>query len=112
MTEYAYAHQDLGTTQDYYNMSAEYFDRLDYIERYSYFGPFRSKTSNVGPNAAFLNNDGRLTDIGSWYLGFGATGINPQSGDSSMPNAAPAKDRRPVLAALVAGVVGVVVAAW
>ncbi len=27
-----------------------------------------------------LNNDGELTDIGSWYLGGAATGVDPQSG--------------------------------
>jgi hypothetical protein len=58
-------------------MSAEYFDRLDYVERYSYFGSFRSDASNVGPNAAMLNNKGQLTDIGSWYLGGKATGNQP-----------------------------------
>lgn len=79
VTEYAFANQDLAATQDFYQVSAEYFDRVDYLARYSYFGAFRSDTSNVGPNAAFLNNDGKLTDIGSWYLGFGSTGVLPQS---------------------------------
>lgn len=27
-----------------------------------------------------LNNAGELTDIGSWYLGGSATGVDPQSG--------------------------------
>ncbi|KAJ3946548.1 uncharacterized protein N0V96_002916 [Colletotrichum fioriniae] len=93
ITEYAYANQELSATQDFYNMSAEYFDRIDYIERYTYFGAFRSKTSNVGPNASFLNNDGKLTDIGSWYLGKSATGVKPTSGDSS----AAARGGAPVL---------------
>ncbi|KAG5928573.1 hypothetical protein E4U42_000381 [Claviceps africana] len=79
VTEYAYAHHDLQATQAFYNQTAEYFDRIDYVGRYSYFGAFRSTNSNVGPNAAFLNGDGRLTDIGSWYSGFGATGVNPES---------------------------------
>ncbi|OLN87536.1 Alkali-sensitive linkage protein 1-like protein 3 [Colletotrichum chlorophyti] len=103
VTEYAYAHQDLEATQTFYNTSAEYFDRIDYIERYTYFGAFRSKTSNVGPNASFLNNDGNLTDIGSWYLGFGATGVNPQSGSGS----AAVRGEAPVLAVLAAALVGV-----
>lgn len=60
-------------------MSSEYFDRLDSVGRYSLFGGFRSKVSNVGPNAVMLSNDGRLTDIGSWYLGGSATGVDPQS---------------------------------
>jgi hypothetical protein len=108
ITEYAYAKQDLSTTQEYYNMSAEYFDRLDYVERYSYFGAFRSKVSNVGPNAAFLNNDGKLTDIGSWYLGSGGTGVNPQSGDPNLPNAG-GRTRAPTAMAIVAGIAGAAV---
>ncbi|KAI0908289.1 glycoside hydrolase family 128 protein [Ustulina deusta] len=80
ITEYNYDNQDLGTTQYFYNTSAEYYDRLDSVARYSYFGSFRSRDSNVGPNAVMLNNDGELTDIGSWYLGGAATGVDPQSG--------------------------------
>ncbi|KAG6018904.1 hypothetical protein E4U41_003512 [Claviceps citrina] len=79
VTEYAYAHQDLQATQAFYNQTADYFDKLDYLGRYAYFGAFRSTNSNVGANAAFLNKDGRLTDIGSWYSGFGATGVIPES---------------------------------
>jgi hypothetical protein len=48
------------------------------ITRYSYFGSFRSDASNVGPNAAMLTQDGKLTDIGSWYLGGNATGAVPK----------------------------------
>lgn len=66
ITEYNYNDQDLSTTQDFYNISAEYFDRLDSVGRYSYFGSFRSKVSNVGENAVMLNNAGELTDIGNW----------------------------------------------
>lgn len=80
MTEYAYANQDLTTTQQFFNASADYMDGLANLERYSYFGAFRSNVSNVGPNATFLNNAGRLTDIGSLYLGFGLTGVIPTSG--------------------------------
>ena len=34
--EYNLDHSDLGYKQDFYNMSAEYFDRLSYVERYSF----------------------------------------------------------------------------
>ncbi|KAI1171994.1 glycoside hydrolase family 128 protein [Nemania sp. FL0916] len=80
ITEYNFDNQDLTSTQSFFNTSAEYFDRLDSVDRYSYFGSFRSDVSNVGPNAVMLNNDGQLTDIGSWYLGGSATGVDPQSG--------------------------------
>ncbi len=62
-------------------MSATYLDSLEEVERYSYFGAFRSSDSNVGSNAVFLNRDGELTDIGSWYLGGNATGVDPNSGE-------------------------------
>ncbi|KAG6170283.1 hypothetical protein E4U23_005103 [Claviceps purpurea] len=86
VTEYAYAHQDLSNSQIYYNQSADYLDRLDYIGRYSYFGAFRSSVANVGPNAAFLNKDGQLTDIGSWYTGLAATGVKPDSVGAILSN--------------------------
>ena len=53
---------------------------LSYTSHYSYFGAFRSSVSNVGPNAAFLTQDGKLTDIGSFYLGQGATNNTPKGG--------------------------------
>ena len=57
-----------------------------YVDRYSYFGSFRSDVSNVGPNAAMLTQDGKLTDIGSWYLGGSATGNVPQGPSGSSAN--------------------------
>jgi hypothetical protein len=69
----------LQPTQYFFNTSNEYFDRLPYVERYSFFGAFRSSVSNVGIYASMLNNGGKLTDIGSWYLGRGATGVSPTS---------------------------------
>ena len=48
------------------------------ITHYSYFGAFRSDVSNVGPNLAMLTQDGKLTDIGSWYLGGDETGNVPK----------------------------------
>lgn len=79
MTEYNLNDQDLPSTQSFYNTSAEYMDRLDSVGRYSLFGAFRSSVSNVGPNAAMLSAGGRLTDIGAWYLGRPATGVDPSS---------------------------------
>ncbi|KAK5996872.1 Alkali-sensitive linkage 1-like protein [Cladobotryum mycophilum] len=85
VTEYAFAHQDLTTTQQFFNQTLDYFDKEDFIGRYTYFGAFRSDTSNVGPNAAFLSSQGKLTDIGSWYLGFSATGVKPSSAATAVP---------------------------
>lgn len=88
ITEYNLDNQELEYTQSFYNMSAEYFDRMDYVERYSLFAAFRSGVSNVGPNAAMLNNAGELTDIGNWYLGRPSTGVQPKSG-AAFHSAAP-----------------------
>ncbi|KAL9942896.1 hypothetical protein D7B24_005241 [Verticillium nonalfalfae] len=79
VTEYAYAHQDLQPTEQFYNTTSDYFERVPDIGLYSYYGAFRSAASNVGPNVPFLNNAGELTDIGSWYLGVQAKGVKPQS---------------------------------
>ncbi|KAI6914121.1 glycoside hydrolase family 128 protein [Hortaea werneckii] len=80
VTEYACADCELDEAQQFYNMSADYFDRLDYVTHYSYFGAFRSDVSNVGKNAAMLTQKGELTDIGAWYLGQEATGNKPKGG--------------------------------
>jgi hypothetical protein len=40
----------------------------------------------VGPNAAFLNENGKLTDIGSWYLGGPATGVVPDPNAKASQN--------------------------
>jgi len=79
ITEYNYNDQDLASTQEFFKTSADYFDRLDFVERYSLFGAFRSDVSNVGPNAAMLSAGGELTDIGAWYLGREGTGVLPTS---------------------------------
>ncbi|KAJ9137492.1 Glycoside hydrolase [Pleurostoma richardsiae] len=104
VTEYNLNDQDLATTQSFYNTSAEYLDRLDYIERYSLFGAFRSTVSNVGENAAMLSAGGRLTDIGEWYLGSSTKGVKPESKESpaarTLGGVAPA--RWSVAAAVVA----------
>ncbi|KAI4223244.1 MAG: hypothetical protein L6R36_005563 [Xanthoria steineri] len=77
VTEYANNNVDLKESQTFYNQSSQFFDRIDYITHYSYFGSFRSSVSNVGPNAAMLTEKGKLTDLGSWYLGGPATGNKP-----------------------------------
>ena len=68
--------------------SADVFDRN--ITHYSYFGAFRSDVSNVGANAAMLTQDGKLTDIGSWYMGGAATHNIPMSSDSTRNSPVPA----------------------
>jgi hypothetical protein len=84
ITEYALPNTDLYDTQSFFNSSAQYYDRLDYVTHYSYFGSFRSSKSNVGPNVSMLDQNGHLTDIGSWYLGGAATNNIPSANDGSL----------------------------
>jgi hypothetical protein len=79
VTEFADPDDTLLNSQSFYNQSTAFLDQLYYCDRYSYFGSFRSDVSNVGGNAAFLTQNGQLTDIGSWYLGGSATGNVPES---------------------------------
>ena len=78
VTEFADPDQPLSDSQQFYNQSTDYLDSLEYVDRYSFFGSTRSNVLNVGGNNAFLTQDGKLTDIGSWYLGGSATGNIPQ----------------------------------
>ncbi|KAF2195435.1 glycoside hydrolase family 128 protein [Zopfia rhizophila CBS 207.26] len=57
--EWGFPQQSVKDTHAFYNISTEWFDRMENITHYSYFGAFRS--------------DGEMTDIGSWYLGGKAT---------------------------------------
>ena len=100
ITEYANAHTNLHDAQYFFNTSMEYFDRIDYVERYSYFGSFRSSESNVGSAVTMLNSKGQLTDIGSWYLGGKSTGDNPTGAAGSLKSAGT------VLTIVVAGIIG------
>ncbi|CAD6593227.1 MAG: hypothetical protein ASARMPRED_007170 [Alectoria sarmentosa] len=78
VTEFADANVNLQDAQTFYNQSSSYLDRTENVTRYSYFGAFRSDVSNIGADSAMLTQNGKLTDIGSWYLGGGATGNVPK----------------------------------
>lgn len=74
ITEFGIPCESLENTQKFYNQSIPYLDNKESVKQYAWFGAFRSIVSNVGPNQAFLDPYGELTDIGSWYLGGNATG--------------------------------------
>jgi hypothetical protein len=82
VTEFADPDASLDDTESFLNQSLAYLDRLPYVERYCYFGSFRSEDSNVGKEAAMLDTEGGLTDTGAWYLGVQATGKTPESAAS------------------------------
>lgn len=79
VTEFADANVSLLDSQTFYNQSSSFLDRNNNVSHYAWFGSFRSDVSNVGANSAMLTQDGKLTDIGSWYLGGGETGNVPKS---------------------------------
>ncbi|KAK4158227.1 glycosyl hydrolase catalytic core-domain-containing protein [Chaetomidium leptoderma] len=91
IVEYGYNDQNLATTQEYFNQSLTFLDDNKAVERYSWFGAFRSTVSNVGPNMAMLDPWGNLTDIGSWYLGGNATGKAAMPNDTPRTNACSAE---------------------
>lgn len=80
VTEFADPNADLGDSQAFFNQSVAFLDRLGYVDRYAYFGAFRSQDSNVGSEGVMLDKGGSLTDVGKWYLGINGTGRDPASG--------------------------------
>jgi hypothetical protein len=68
VTEFANPDQDLEDTVVSFEETFNWLDAQPYVDRYSYFGAFRSYTSNVGYNAAMLDPCGQLTDVGDLYL--------------------------------------------
>ena len=91
ITEYAYAHRDPAPTNKLLDQSLTWFDQTSWIGRYTYFGAFRSDVSNVGPNAPFLDQNGKLTTIGQEYLGINGTGIAPDENAAAPVRGAPGK---------------------
>ncbi|KAL7272137.1 hypothetical protein RUND412_005066 [Rhizina undulata] len=74
VTEMGYPNQDLATTEAFFNQSVSYLEGLAYVERYSWFGAFRDDVSNVGPNEAFLDSQGKMKTLGEQYLKGGVEG--------------------------------------
>lgn len=87
LTEFAEPNVTVLGAQQFYNQSVAFLDALDYLARYAYFGSFPADDASswVGPNGSMLDDGGRLTDIGAWYLGFNATGRGPESGGVVVP---------------------------
>ncbi|KAF3085237.1 hypothetical protein TWF706_000545 [Orbilia oligospora] len=68
LTEFADSKDTADNTRQYISQVLPQLDSTLYIERYSYFGASRELVSNVGPNAALLDNDGKLKPIGRAYF--------------------------------------------
>ncbi|RYE97042.1 MAG: hypothetical protein EOO77_39815, partial [Oxalobacteraceae bacterium] len=62
---------DFATIEDsnsMFNQTIPWLDNLEWVERYAWFGSFRSSESNIGPNATFMDANGDLTSMGKTYL--------------------------------------------
>jgi hypothetical protein len=73
ITEMALPQQDEENTVSMMNQTLPYLDQLDYVERYSWFGAFRTDDANewTGDGVALFDDDGGLTELGALYLGDG-----------------------------------------
>jgi hypothetical protein len=87
-------------------------DRLPDVERYSYFGSFRSDISNVGVNAAMLTEKGSLTDIGAWYIGKSAQGNIPDESKTLAKKKKSGAGRVSGSGLLIGGVLALMVRGW
>jgi Glycosyl hydrolase catalytic core len=94
VTEFA-TKTTLPETESYFNYSINLLDSLPYVERYSYFGACRSKASNIGLNVSMLDDNGKLTAIGKWYLGGNVTDNIPTTTTSPTSPASPTKSITP-----------------
>ena len=71
LTEFAVPGLDDDETQAFMNQSLPYLDGLGFVERYGWFGTFRSNDANewTGNGVSLLDGDGRLNELGAEYLG-------------------------------------------
>jgi hypothetical protein len=65
--------QSAEDTVNMMNRTLPYLDDLDYVEKYSWFGAFRTDDANewTGDGVALFDDDGGLTELGTLYLGDG-----------------------------------------
>ena len=88
------------------NESLPYLDGLDYLERYSWFGSFRSDDANewTGDGVSMLDGHGKLTSLGAQYLGGEENGFQEGQGQSKDNNGCGAMRERYSLAMMMVGV--------
>jgi hypothetical protein len=107
VTEMALPQQDAEATVAMMNETLPYLDGLDYLERYAWFGAFRSKDANewTGDGVALFEDDGSLTDLGALYLN-GKKGEKGQGDEEGAANGLRADSG--LLMSLVIGIVALV----
>jgi len=71
LTEWALPQQDAQATTQMMNQSLGYLDGAAYVERYAWFGAFRTDDANkwTGDGVALFDDEGGLTGAGALYLG-------------------------------------------
>lgn len=71
VTELGLPQQSADATLAMMNQTLPYLDNLTYVERYAWFGAFRTDDANewTGDGVALFDDDGGLTDLGALYMG-------------------------------------------
>jgi hypothetical protein len=73
VTEMALPQQSEEATVQMMNTTLPHLDKLEYVEKYAWFGAFRSDDANewTGDAVALFDGDGGLTQLGALYMGNG-----------------------------------------
>lgn len=73
VTEMGLPQESADATVAMMNQTLPYLDSLDYVERYAWFGAFRTDDANewTGDGVALFDDDGGLTELGALYMGDG-----------------------------------------
>lgn len=85
VTEMGLPQQDADATVAMMNQTLPYLDNLTYVERYAWFGAFRTDDANewTGDGVALFDDDGGLTELGALYMGDGFTEGQKGEGESA-----------------------------
>lgn len=86
VTELALPQADAQATVQMMNQTLPYLDQQEYVEKYAWFGAFRTDDANewTGDGVALFDEDGGLTELGALYMGGEANGFQEgQKGESA-----------------------------
>ncbi|KAJ9627400.1 hypothetical protein H2204_009811 [Knufia peltigerae] len=111
LTEFAVPDTSATVALAMMDQSLRYLDGLDYLERYSWFGSFRSSDANewTGDGVSMLDGHGKLTGLGAQYLGGEENGFEKgQTGQGSKNGGVAMRDRRSFSMTMLAVVTNVV----
>jgi hypothetical protein len=116
LTEFAIPAADDETTLAMMNETLPYLDGLGYVERYSWFGTFRSDDANewTGDGVSMLDGSGKLTSVGAEYLGGQQNGFEEGQGQTSAATyvAGFRPDIKYLLVGLVVGMLDIIRPVW